>query len=121
MSPMLLSAGRRFLMLLGVVVGGTLVFALLGALLSGAPVSRAVSVAFYVVGALLLVAGFFIGNHGPVWINEGNQRGMLGNRKLHWASPEERVEKINNAAIFMFTGVVVLVLGMLADTRYPLL
>ena len=101
---MLLSAGRRFLMLLGVVVGGTLVFALLGALLSGDSISRAVSVCFYVVGALLLVAGFFIGN-----------------RRLHWASPQERVEKINNSAVFMFTGVVVLLLGMLADTRYPLL
>jgi hypothetical protein len=121
MTPMLLSAGRRFLMLLGVVVGGTLVFALIGALLSGASISRAVSVAFYLVGALLLVAGFFIGNRGPVWFNEGNQRAMLGNRRLHWASPEERVEKINNSAVFMFTGVVVLVLGMLADTRYPLL
>jgi hypothetical protein len=120
MGPMLLSAGRRFLILLGVVVGSTLVIAFIGAALSGASVSRAVSVCFYVVGALMLVVGFFIGNRGPVWINDGNQRGMLGNRKLHWASPAERVEKINNSAVFLFTGVVVLLLGTLADTRYPL-
>lgn len=98
--------------------------ALLGAFVFGIAVgagaSRAISVAFYVVGAFLLIAGFFVGNRGPVRLL-GGERGaymFFGSRFVRWASPAEREENINLSAIFFVLGFLLILIGVAADNRY---
>ena len=114
------AAGRRFLMLLSAVGGLTLACSLgLGAL-AGTPLLRAVSLGFYLVGSFLLVAGFFIGNRGPVRLKREEGTALFGNRFMRWATPDEREETINSSALFVVLGFVLIVFGVAADDRYKL-
>jgi hypothetical protein len=126
---MLLAAARRFgLLLLGLVVGTTVISALLGLLL-GSSLNRAISIGFYLVGCFLLVAGFFIGNRGPARLkgNEsetgsafGGMFGIGGSRRLRWATPEEREEAISNSAVFVSLGFALILIGVITDNRFKL-
>jgi hypothetical protein len=116
---MLRAAARRFLLLLAGIGGLTLAATLPIGLLAG-NVSRAVATGFYLIGAFMLVAGFFIGNRGPVRLGDGRHGGLLGSRKFYWAAPTERSETLNSSALFVVLGLVLIVCGVLADSRYPL-
>jgi hypothetical protein len=100
--------------------GMTLLISLSFALLLGESVSRAVSVGFYLVGAFLTVAGFFVGNRGPVRLKRDVGVPLFGSRIVRWATPEEREESINTSAIYVVLGFALIFLGVLADTRYSL-
>ena len=63
---MLLNAARRFAVILVATSVGTAAASLAIGLLIGSSVSRSLSVGFYIVGAFLLIFGFFVGNRGPV-------------------------------------------------------
>jgi hypothetical protein len=39
---------------------------------------------------------------------------------MRWATPEERDETINMSAVYVVLGLVLIVFGVLADTRYSL-
>ena len=54
---MLVVAARRFAYALGIVSAAALVAALLGSLLTGASLSRSISLAFYLSGAALVLIG----------------------------------------------------------------
>src|SRR5581483_7586287 len=88
---MLLDAARRLLLLLVAIGGGTALCALaLGAAL-GAPARRSISVGLYSVGCFLLVAGFVLGNRGPLRLRGPEAAGGLrGARAVRRASVEER-------------------------------
>jgi hypothetical protein len=90
-------------------------------LLAGGPVYRSVSIGFYLSGSFLCVIGFFVGNRGPVRSNDGKQSTFLGTRSLHWASPKEREETLNNSAMFVALGFALIALGILTDGRYPII
>lgn len=117
------AALRRFVLLLvSTVVATALVSVLLG-LAAGAGVSRSVSIGFYCVGSFLLLFGFFAGNRGPV--RQKGEHGMgfwipLPGRMLRWASPGEQEESINLSAVFVTLGFVLILLGVVADSRYSL-
>lgn len=118
---MWLAALRRFLGLLGIASGVTLVGALLLGLALGADLLRSISLGFYLVGSFLLVSGFFIGNRGPVRLRRsGDQPLFFGSRFVRWASPEEREENINLSAIFIVLGLVLIAIAIAADNRYEL-
>ena len=87
---------------------------------SASPSSRAVSVGFYLVGSFLTIAGFFVGNRGPVRLKRDVGVPLLGSRFVRWATPEEREESINTSAIYVVLGFALIFLGVLADTRYSL-
>jgi hypothetical protein len=57
---------RRFGFILGGLGAVTATFTLLFSALSGGNVERTVSLGFDLVGIFFLVAGFFVGNRGPV-------------------------------------------------------
>ena len=116
---MFAGAARRFLLLLGGIAGLTLIIAIPFGLLTG-DVSRAVATAFYLIGAFMLVAGFFLGNRGPVRLNDGEQKGFMGSGRLHWADPNERNASLNSSALFVVLGIVLIICGVVADSRYPL-
>ena len=115
---------------LALAAGVTALFSLLAGLALGTPIDRALSVGFYIVGSFLLVAGFFAGNRGPARFKgdetEGGAIGGMfgigiGGRRLRWATPEEREDALSNSAIFVALGFVLIVFGVVADSRVALL
>jgi hypothetical protein len=109
---------RRLLVLVVVVAGVTALGALALGLLTGSSASRALSIGFYLVGSFWLVAGFFVGNRGPVRLKSDLGAPLFGSRFVRWATPEEREETINMSAIYVLLGFVLILLGFAADTRY---
>jgi hypothetical protein len=102
----------------------TVVGALVFGIALGADARRSLSLAFYLVGSFMLVAGFFVGNRGPVRLRgtRGDAGGQfyLGSRFVRWASPSEREENINLSAIFVVLGFLLILIGVAADNRYDL-
>ena len=100
-----------------------LLSALLGLAL-GASLSRAISVGFYVVGAFLLMAGFFMGNRGPTRLRgEPGDEGLFGlgrKRGVRMATAEERTDALSTTAVFISVGFILIVFGVVADSRYGL-
>jgi hypothetical protein len=117
---MLRAALRRFLILLGGAAGITFALSVALGLAFGAAFTRAVSLGFYLAGSFLLVAGFFVGNRGPVR-PKGQGPSLFGARFMRWATPVEREEALNESAIYVVIGFVLIVLGVAADSRYKLL
>jgi hypothetical protein len=114
------AAGRRFLGLFLLASAFTLAASLAIGLPLGADLARAVSVGFYCVGSFLLVSGFFVGNRGPVRLKRESGVSLLGSRYMRWATLEEREESLNLSAIFVVLGFVLILIGVVADTRYDL-
>ena len=110
------AAIRRFVVLLAGIAGITAVLSLLGGLLGGSSVERAVAVGFYLVGSFMLIAGFFIGNRGPVR-PKGTGPMFFGSRIMRWATPLEREESLNESAIFVALGFVLILIGVAVDSR----
>ena len=121
---MLVAAIRRFLLLLAAVAGGVAAVSLLVGAAAGSSFSRALSLGFYAVGAFLMVAGFFMGNRGPVRLRgQPGDEGVWGlGRKqgVRLATPEESTDALATTAIFLAVGVILVVLGIVADGRYGL-
>jgi hypothetical protein len=118
---MLLAAARRFLVLLGVTSGVIALCSLAIGLIGSFSLNRSLAIGFEAVGAFLLVAGFFVGNRGPVRLKGDAAVPMLGPRYLRWATREEHQTTINESAIFVVLGLVVVVIGLAIDNRYRLL
>jgi hypothetical protein len=119
---MLKAAARRFLILLVLVAGGTAAISLVLGLAAGSSASRALSLGFYLVGSFLLLSGFFVGNRGPARLkSDSDAVPFLGSRMLRWATATEQEETIHMSAIFVVLGVTLIILGVVADSRYRLL
>jgi hypothetical protein len=118
------AATRRFLTLLGATAGVVAAGSALIGLVLGTSVWRSVSVGFYLVGSFLLVAGFFMGNRGPTRLRgEPGEEGVwgLGRKKgVRMATADERREALANTAIFVTLGIALIVVGVVADSRYDL-
>lgn len=115
------AAIRRFFVLLGIVAAVTAVASLLIGLASGASLTRALSLGWYLIGSFLLISGFFVGNRGPARLKKGSDAvPLFGSRMLRWANREEREEAINLSAIFITLGLTLIILGVIADSRYKL-
>lgn len=120
---MLRDAAKRIVLLLVGTAVGTAALSLLLGLALGSSVSRSVSVGFYIVGSFLLIFGFFVGNRGPVRVKGDPGFGMLGifrNRQLRWATGSEQFESLSLSVVFVALGIVLIILGTAADTRYSL-
>jgi len=122
---MLVGALRRFAGLLLVLAAGTVACSVAIGLAAGASIGRSLSIGFYLVGSFLLVSGFFVGNRGPVR-PKGDDPGVpffgpvMRHRMLRWATPEEREESLSISVVFVALGVVLILFGVVADTRYKL-
>jgi hypothetical protein len=114
---LLVHALRRLATLVVGVAAVTVVVSLAIGLPAGASVSRSISVGLYLVGSFCLVSGFFVGNRGPVRLKNDIGVSLFGSRFVRWATPEEREETINTSAIYVTLGFILIVLGVIADTR----
>jgi hypothetical protein len=125
LKALLVGALRRFAGLLLVLAAGTVAGSLAIGLAAGSSVGRSLSIGFYLIGSFLLVSGFFVGNRGPVRA-KGDDYGvpmfgpLMRHRMLRWATPEEREESLSISVVFVALGVVLILFGVVADTRYEL-
>lgn len=87
-------------------------------LLAGQGVNRSLSLGFYLLGSFLAVAGFFIGNRGPLRPREDTDT-RLG-RSLRRASRDEQADSITVSSIFVVLGFTLIVIGILIDARHEL-
>ena len=120
---LLAAALRRFVLLFAVVAAGTAAVSLAIGALFGAGVSRSISLGFYGIGSFLLIAGFFVGNRGPVRVKGDPGFALFGafkDRRIRWATGSEQAESLNLSFVFVALGVLLIVLGVIADTRYKL-
>lgn len=117
---MIRAAARRFVVLLLGIAVCTAVLSVLGGLIGGASINRALSVGFYLVGSFMLIAGFFIGNRGPVR-PKGVGTPFFGSRMMRWATPLEREESLNESALFVAIGFVLILIGVVTDSHTRLL
>ena len=119
-TALLAAAARRFVLLVLAVAAGTA----LVSLVARAPVrrrrSRSVSLGFYGVGSIILILGFFAGNRGPARVKGEPGEGFFSSRPVRWASGTEQQESINLSFVFVALGALLIVFGVLADTRYSL-
>jgi hypothetical protein len=104
------------MVLLAGIAGITGLLSVLGGLIGGGSVARAVTIGFYLVGSFMLIAGFFIGNRGPVR-PKGSGPMLFGARIMRWATPLEREESLNESALFVTLGFVLILIGVAVDSR----
>ena len=116
---MLRAALRRFAVLFGAVAGATFLGSFALGLALGAAVGRAVSIGFYLMGSFLIVCGFFVGNRGPVR-PRGVGPSLFGARYIRWATPLERQEALNESALYVVVGFLLILLGVAADSSHRL-
>ncbi len=89
----------------------------------GASVDRSISIAFYIVGAFLLVLGFFAGTRGPFRPRAAEESdavtGMFGvgmaMRGARRATSVEHQDSVATAGIFLAVGVWLIFLGVVID------
>ena len=122
----MLAAIRRLVVLVVACSALTVVVSVALGLLAGAALDRAVSLGFYGLGCFLMVSGFFVGNRGPARVkSETAGSSMLpipgfGNRRLRWATPDEQNETINNSAVFIILGLILVLIGVVVDSHHSL-
>jgi hypothetical protein len=118
---MLVPAARRFLLLLiGVAAATALVSLALGAL-AHASAQRSISLGLYVVGSFLLIGGFFVGSRGPLRsVNDQGPAPVWRANRIRRATVEERQETLGASAVYITIGLLLIVLGVVADSRFEL-
>lgn len=114
------AAARRFGILFAALAGGTAVIALLLGLAFGSGVGRSLSLGWYIVGATLLISGFFVGNRGPSRPQGTGWNPFSLQRWSRWATPDEQHETISLSAVLVILGFVIIIMGVVADPRQPL-
>ena len=112
--PLWAVAGRRLLRLLLASVAATALASSAIGLHAGSSLARSLSVGFYLVGCGALVLGFALAVRGPVRLGKSEQRGF------RVVTRDERDDAIADSALLVVLAIALLVLGVLADPRYPL-
>jgi hypothetical protein len=117
---MILGAFRRFALLYGGIGAFTVVLSLAFGALAGAPISRSIAIGLYLVGSLILIFGFFVGNRGPFRHADGDAGCAIIPRGIRRATLQERTEAINVSALFVVLGLGLILLGVASDSSHRL-
>jgi hypothetical protein len=121
------AALRRLAFAILLCVGVTAAASALVGLVIGASIDRSLVLGFYLMGCFLMVAGFFTGNRGPTRVKSESPAASAmpfgvfsGARRLRWATLGEQDEAINNSAVFVGLGIVLVLVGVLLDGRHSI-
>jgi hypothetical protein len=123
---MFLAALRRLVLLALGAVALTAALSLLLGLLAGGSANRSLVLGFYLTGCFLLICGFFVGNRGPTRVKSESAGAVvipfigIGSRNLRWANLREQNETINNSAVFICIGLILVAVGIALDTQQSL-
>jgi hypothetical protein len=116
---------RRLAFAVLIAVGVTALISVAIGLLVGSSLDRSLVLGFYLMGCFLMLAGFFVGNRGPTRVKSESPAASAtpfgvfsGERRLRWATLSEQEESINNSAVFVGLGVVLVIIGVLLDSRH---
>jgi hypothetical protein len=103
-------------------VGGiTVLLSLLFGALAHAPVQRSIAIGFYLIGCLMLIFGFFVGNRGPLRHDRGDDdKPSMLPKAVRKATPEERRESVNVSVLFIVIGLGLILLGAVSDSAHKL-
>jgi hypothetical protein len=120
---------RRGLLILAAIAVPTALVSLLLGVASGMAVGSALATGFYAVGAMLMVVGVLSGARGPLRSaspNDPSEAASIfgmgpGRRRLRKATDEERREAVSGAMLFLVLGLLLVVLGVVADSKAKLL
>jgi uncharacterized membrane protein HdeD (DUF308 family) len=114
------AAARRLLkMVVSLAATVAAISVLIGLLLDADPL-RSIAIGFYLAGSFMIAVGFLLGNRGPARMRGDASALPFAPRRLRWATREEHEEAINSSAVFVVLGFVLIILGVLADTRHQL-
>lgn len=117
---MIVGAARRLAIMYVGVGGITVLLSLAFGAISGAPLARSIAIGLYLIGAVVLIFGFFVGNRGP-WRHEHGEDGWsILPRGIRRASPEERKESMSLSVLFIILGFGLIILGVLSDSAHKL-
>jgi hypothetical protein len=122
----MLAALRRLVVLVVFCSAITVVGSVALGLLAGASLDRAISLGFYGLGCFLMVSGFFVGNRGPARVKSETAGWTMlpipgiGSRRLRWATLDEQNETINNSAVFIVLGLILVLIGVVVDSHHSL-
>jgi hypothetical protein len=117
----ILGALRRFAVMYGSIGGSTVILSLSFGALAGAPLSRSIAIGLYLVGSLILIFGFFVGNRGPFRHDHGGDDSYTFiPRGIRRATLQERSEAINISVLFVVLGLGLILLGVLSDSSHKL-
>ena len=86
----------------------------------GSALGRALSLGWYIVGSVLLISGFFVGNRGPARPQGEGWSRLLAAALGAVGDPDEQRESISFSALLVVLGFVLILLGAIADTRYSI-
>ena len=109
-------------MILGGTSAAILVVTVPIALFSSVKVDRAVSLGFYGVGVILVTLGFLGGSRGPLRSSSdySHETALRRERQLRRATVDELHDAMNNAAVVIGIGLVLVALGVIIDSRFTL-
>ena len=117
---MILGAVRRLAVMYVGVGGITVLLSLAFGAISGAPLGRSIAIGLYLIGAVVLIFGFFVGNRGP-WRHEHGEGGWsILPRGIRRATPDERKEAMSLSVLFIALGFGLIILGVLSDSAHKL-
>jgi hypothetical protein len=114
------AAARRFGVLFVSALAASAVVGLLLGLILG-EVSRGLALGWYIGGSAMLLGGFFVGNRGPSRPQGEGWSAFSFKRWVRWATPEEQTESIHLSALLISLGLLMIVLGVLADPHNRLI
>ena len=114
------AALRRLLRLVFGLVAATAVLSLAVGLLLGADPLRSLAIGFYLSGSFMIAVGFLLGNRGPARMRADASPLPFAARRVRWATEAEHFEAMNSSAVFVVLGFVLILIGVIADTRHQL-
>ena len=123
---MWVAALRRLVLLALGAIAVTAAFSLLFGLLAGGSLNRSLVLGYYLMGCFLLICGFFVGNRGPTRVKSESAGAVVvpfvgvTSRTIRWASLHEQNETINNSAVFVCLGLILVAVGVALDTQQSL-
>jgi hypothetical protein len=116
----ILGAARRLAVMYVGIGGITVLLSLAFGAISGAPLTRSIAIGLYLIGAVILIFGFFVGNRGP-WRHEHGEGGFsILPRGIRRATQEERRESMSLTVLFIVLGFGLIILGVLSDSAHNL-
>ena len=111
---------RRFALMYVGVGGITVVLSLAFGAVSGAPLARSIAIGLYLIGAVILIFGFFVGNRGPWRHEQGDEGFSILPRGVRRATAQERKESVSLSVLFIALGFGLIILGVLSDSAHSL-
>ena len=101
--------------------GITVLLSLMFGALAGAPIQRSIAIGFYLIGCLILIFGFFVGNRGPLRHDrKDDEKPSFRPRGVRKATPEERRESMSVSVLFVVLGLGLILLGAVSDSAHKL-